>query len=419
MGLLILIAVVFIIILIVWLSSIISKANKYTNLKPKLDGLNAYEERLRAKEWDVVNERDKFSKDMQKAKMQWNERVRKDIEAIEFIAKQKSTGFPWLANAYAEFYELKDLKDAEYLERKSHPAFKAAEKVRELSGKKRIAEYLYRLTKYQLIYYENLFPWLIEFKDENIDDAIIKIMERRNAVEISPEEDPVRIWLTSAEYQNLSTCKRNQLALDRYWKKPKTKWEIGRDYERYNGYLYESRGYKVLYFGILEGFSDLGRDLIAVKDNEILIVQCKYWSRNKMIHEKHVFQLYGTLIAYMIDNNIQRPLLDQGKQLALFKSSTNITGYLVTSTILSERAKLFANALDIKFIENMPLDQYPCIKCNISRRTKEKIYHLPFDQQYDTTIIEKERGECYVVTVKEAEDAGFRRAFRWTGDAND
>ncbi len=42
----------------------------------------------------------------------------------------------------------------------------------------------------------------------------------------------------------------------------------------------------------------------------------------------------------------------------------------------------------------MPLADYPRIKCNIARRDDERIYHLPFDQQYDTTLIEPERGEC-------------------------
>ena len=61
---------------------------------------------------------------------------------------------------------------------------------------------------------------------------------------------------------------------------------------------------------------------------------------------------------------------------------------------------------------------YPCIKCNISRTTNEKIYHLPFDQQYDKTIVELDRNEKYLRTVYEAEMQGFRRAWRWFGQNN-
>jgi len=55
---------------------------------------------------------------------------------------------------------------------------------------------------------------------------------------------------------------------------------------------------------------------------------------------------------------------------------------------------------------------YPCIKCNISQIDGTRIYHLPFDQQYDKVKIEPHKGEFYCTSVKEAEDAGFRRAFR-------
>jgi hypothetical protein len=55
------------------------------------------------------------------------------------------------------------------------------------------------------------------------------------------------------------------------------------------------------------------------------------------------------------------------------------------------------------------------IKCNINQGTKEKIYHLPFDQQYDRTKILPELGEFYADTTAEAEEKGFRRAFRFSG----
>lgn len=51
----------------------------------------------------------------------------------------------------------------------------------------------------------------------------------------------------------------------------------------------------------------------------------------------------------------------------------------------------------------------------MSGRTREKIYHLPFDQQYDKVVIEPERGEFYADSVATAEARGFRRAFRYRG----
>lgn len=72
---------------------------------------------------------------------------------------------------------------------------------------------------------------------------------------------------------------------------------------------------------------------------------------------------------------------------------------IYTSTTLSDDAKKFARVLGIEYKENIPLAKYPCIKCNSS-----KIYHLPFDQQYDRTKIQDAKTEKYVATISEAEN---------------
>jgi len=371
------------IVLIMWLNNKLSdlrgKAEKYVKLKPMLDNLDSYRGVLDSRE----------------------AKLRRREEDIGKLIKEKTESFPWLAQAYADYLHLQDLKKANYLEQKAHPAFKAAEQVREVASQRRTAEKLHRVLKYKLEYYENLFPWLVDFTGEDVDELIRQITERKEIGKEGIEEpdDPAKKWLTQAEYSSLSTTERNQRALDRYWQKSKTKWEIGRDYERYIGYLYENRGFNVYYQGIVEGLADLGRDLICRKGNWVEIVQCKRWSKEKQIHEKHIFQLLGTVIAYRIDHPKMR-----------------VTPWFITSATLSETAKRFAEELDIKLAENYPLKHYPCIKCNVSRRDGAKIYHLPFDQQYDRTLVEEERNECYVETVREAEALGFRRAFRWMGE---
>jgi hypothetical protein len=122
---------------------------------------------------------------------------------------------------------------------------------------------------------------------------------------------------------------------------------------------------------------------------------CKRWAQRKTIHEKHVFQLFGTVVACRIEN--------VGKE---------VTGTFTTTTTLSERAHQFAEQPDIRVEEAVALDDYPRIKCNVAR-SGERIYHLPLDQQYDATIVEPERGECWASTCAEAEELGFRRAWRW------
>jgi hypothetical protein len=75
-------------------------------------------------------------------------------------------------------------------------------------------------------------------------------------------------------------------------------------------------------------------------------------------------------------------------------------------------AKDVAKKLGVEFNELAKISDYPLIKCNVSMRDGEKIYHLPFDQQYDRVKILRSP-EKYAYTVSEAEQAGFRRAWRW------
>ena len=254
--------------------------------------------------------------------------------------------------------------------------------------------------------------WLYLIASDEDDEIPVRIND--GSVDEN-KEDRTRKYLTAAEYEELSTVEKNQKALDRYLEsRNHSNWCIGRDYEMYVGFFYEQKGYSVDYKGILDGFDDLGRDIIAKKEDEVCVVQCKRWAQHKRIHEKHIFQLFGTTMEYWIKNfrNQQNP---RGfEDFASFLNEKKLRPIFFTSTKLSDKAREMASALSVEVIEDHPIDVFPRIKCNINNDqfgNKTRIYHLPMDQQYDRTKIEKE-GEFYAYTVKEAEDAGFRRAFR-------
>ena len=252
--------------------------------------------------------------------------------------------------------------------------------------------------RYQLAYLLSLFPALADVVETEFSQLpVLDISDLTN-------RDNVKDYLSKEEWATLSTCERNQLALDRYVQAhQKTKWQIGRDYELFVGYSFEQKGYTVDYFGSYMGLEDLGRDLIAKKDNLTLIIQCKYWSSHKTIHEKHIMQLYGTVVSYCLENNIDESL---------------VKGVLITNIELSETAKKIAKHLKIEFFELFEMGNFPRIKCGQNRDSygiETRIYHLPFDQQYDSVKITK-KGEFLAFTVAEAERAGFRRAFKWHGD---
>ena len=323
-------------------------------------------------------------------------------EAFNQLFAEKTKGFPWLATAYADYTRLKDEKYADWLENKPHSATTSAEVVRAIKGEKASAVREGKQLKYIIKYYESLFPWLVEFREINDEDIREVICSSEN--DKNDSCDAAKRWLTPAEYQNLPNVEKYQRALDRYMKRKKTKWEIGRDYERFIGYQCEQEGYKVEYKGIIDGYEDLGRDLICTNGIDTIIVQCKCWSQNKLIHENHINQLYGTTVMYGLKTFGQDEY-----------ENHIIRSMLVTTTILSDIAKEFAAILGVEIDENVALEKYPLIKCNINRQSNEKIYHLPFDQQYDRTQISMS-GERYAWTVEDAEKLGFRRAMRWKGN---
>ncbi len=123
-------------------------------------------------------------------------------------------------------------------------------------------------------------------------------------------------------------------------------------------------------------------------------LQCKFWSSGKLIHEKYIAQLYGSAIEYEISE----------ESYSLF--NRKVIPVFITNIELSETAKRFAERLGV-IVAKWNMGEYPRIKCNINNG--RKIYHLPFDQQYDRTKI-KNDGEFYAFNVNEAISAGFIRA---------
>lgn len=375
--------------IISWIRDAFADAKLYRTLKPQLDTLES--------------EKEKFAKE------------KKDTyEHIEKITRQRSMGFPWLAEAYADYFALRDDKLADYLTHKRHPAYTAAEAVREIKKEKRELMKQNKVIVYKLHYLEKLFPWISELIAESEDEEIPVRVD--GEADENDNEDRVKDFLTPEEYRSLPSVERNQRALDRYLKnRNKSKWAIGRDYEMYVGHLFSQKGYSIHYKGIIDGFEDLGRDIIATKGGEVCIIQCKHWAQYKDIHEKHIFQLFGTTMEYWIRYFGGARGQKSFEAFSHLLNEHRLRPIFFTSTTLSPKAKEMAQALSVEVVESKPLGEFPRIKCNINvgeTGQKTKIYHLPMDQQYDRTIIGNQDGEFYAFTVKEAEDAGFRRAFK-------
>lgn len=321
-------------------------------------------------------------------------------------AINESAPFTYSATLQADMRTVIFDNEAKNMIYKKRPARSSAEVVKELKAKTNAAIKEGKECKYKFEYLLQVFPEIKRYIDT--DEALLNLSNYSTYGDFIDNVDHSQDYLSKEEYENMSVDNRNQLALDRWVKGEKSNWTIGMLYEMYIGHLLKTRGYNVIQFGIVNGLNDLGRDIIATKidfDGTIktYVIQCKNWSTKKEIHENVICQLYGTTIEYQI-NNIQP---------SLFQNSEEVVPVLYTTTELSRTANIFSKKLGVKvFVEPLVLDSLPLIKCNINNG--KKIYHLPFDQQYWKTVIDKD-GEFYASTVQEAVSAGFRRAYRYRG----
>ena len=295
---------------------------------------------------------------------------------------------------------------AYFLRYKSPPAPVSADRI-EREYKQ---EYLKWRALYEELYAKYLFlcttfPDLKLYIDD--EKSLLKLAVLKSFDDFQDETDRVANYLSQEEWQKLTPIQRNQLALDRYALRDKDNLTIGLEYEMYAEHVLQMKGFKTIPHGIINGVNDLGRDIIAWKedmceplssenidifsDTYVYIIQCKLRSQENVIHENVICQVYGPAIEYEIEHP---------EKQAIPTICTNVP--------LSETAQKFAERLKV-FVITMQMGEFPRIKCNINNG--EKIYHLPFDQQYWRTQINK-TGECYAWTVQEAEDKGFRRAMR-------
>ncbi|RLA75303.1 MAG: hypothetical protein DRG11_02010 [Epsilonproteobacteria bacterium] len=82
--------------------------------------------------------------------------------------------------------------------------------------------------------------------------------------------------------------------------------KYGDDFEKKVGAYYQQKGYKIDARGLRIGKKDGGIDIIATKDDEILLIQCKYIKRSEYITHSMIKEFYGNCSIYIDKENISR-----------------------------------------------------------------------------------------------------------------
>ena len=312
--------------------------------------------------------------------------------------------FASVASLYADFSSCLLCNGTLEVFKNSKKHLKAEDRLREIKEKYKNDIATLKEYQYKFDYLMKVAPDLEIYLSD--DESVKTILYSSNN---DLKEDETYQWLSREEYDEKNEDERAQLALDRYMSSHnKNSWQIGRDYETFVAWKFfkekQSDGvtpkYKVIQEGCNKKKEDRGRDVIAINraTGKVYIIQCKMWAKEKIIHEKHIFQLYGSALDYVIRNNLRL---------------ADVEPVFVTTIQLSDYAKKCADLLHVTIREDIKMGEYAPIKLNINEQTGEKIYHIPIDQQYDRVKLENE-GEGYAFTVAEAVEKGFRRAHRFS-----
>lgn len=186
---------------------------------------------------------------------------------------------------------------------------------------------------------------------------------------------------------------------DKKSKRVRSNAEAGRVYERYIGYLHELYEGHVEYHGAINGFQDLGRDLIIRNGDEVYVIQAKRWdkTKKKLIKEKHIFQLYGSMAHY--------------KLTAIDKGLT-VKAVFYTTGIYSKKAREVAQTLGVELKTQAYDPDYPKIKC-CTLKSGQRVYFEDSSPYYDKVRMQIQNGDFYARTVKEATSKGYRKPINY------
>jgi len=194
--------------------------------------------------------------------------------------------------------------------------------------------------------------------------------------EKEPELDPALLYLTTGERESnaltrtekfqraLTVIGQGQMALGN-----------GRDTNGTSATGHHAMVSKLEYHGIAYGFEDLGRDLICIKGDDIRASNASVWSAVKSSTKTHL-PAHRNWIMYESTRTIDQ---------SCSKNQKIIRGCSLQRISPIPPAK-FASNPGVRIVQNLPLGRYPRNQVHVSLREVRK--YLPFDQQYDRTLID-------------------------------
>lgn len=193
-----------------------------------------------------------------------------------------------------------------------------------------IINYLIKIGKYisenivelsMIVFIIGIFTFLIvlavriffETEYENIKNTFKNIFINSNSISnqdynFNKFEKPINTVSSDESSKTNDMYKSNTHPNSSYSYFPKQKdkksnVQKGKEYEEQIGKYYEDIGYHVVYHGLIKGKRDKGIDLIATKEDETLLIQCKNWENSK-VKQKDLKEFLGNCSLYLERNHI-------------------------------------------------------------------------------------------------------------------
>jgi len=160
-----------------------------------------------------------------------------------------------------------------------------------------------------------------ELEFENESENIIKNVEeqvKNNEEKYKPKKERPHYWTEKIYDKSKQSNKENMIEAEAIKKnKPKKnnkknfyqlkqEWiKKGKEYEKFVGKYFENKGYIIKYNGIEKGKKDNSIDIIAIKKEEIIFIQCKNWKENGKykISHKDIKAFIGDTSTFINENS--------------------------------------------------------------------------------------------------------------------
>ena len=146
-------------------------------------------------------------------------------------------------------------------------------------------------------------------KEESNDNFVIKFKDpelaKQKIAKILKKSSSLEDTINPLKYKEKGITNHNKSKKKNFYKLKKEWIKKGKEYEKFVGEYFEKQGYIIKYNGIEKGKKDNSIDIIAIKKEEIIFIQCKNWKEDGKykISHKDIKAFIGDTHTFIQENS--------------------------------------------------------------------------------------------------------------------